>query len=285
MSKAFTVLPMSQDMYLEAGKTFTGSITVANPADASGDFYYAVSVSPYSVVDENYTADLATMSDRSAIVKWIEIENPTGVLKPNESVKVNFKINVPLDAPSGGQYAAIAVRSNEEATDTGGVSVQNVFELASLLLANVAGETKHEGSILENQIPGFITNGSPTVTALLTNDGNVHETAKVTIHVKNAITGETMFPKEGQSDEFIELVMPGTNRYIARSLDDLPSLGIYSVSQDISYLGGSSYNSTVMISCPIWFLVLFIVTIGAIVGTTIALVRKKMMRKKLHTEM
>lgn len=285
MSKAFTVLPMSQDMYLEAGKTFTGSITVANPADASGDFHYAVSVSPYSVVDENYTADLATMSDRSAIVEWIEIENPTGVLKPNESVKVNFKINVPLDAPSGGQYAAIAVRSNEEATDTGGVSVQNVFELASLLLANVAGETKHEGSILENQIPGFITNGSPTVTALLTNDGNVHETAKVTIHVKNAITGETMFPKEGQSDEFIELVMPGTTRYIARSLDDLPSLGIYSVSQDISYLGSSSYNSTVMISCPIWFLVLFIVTIGAIIGMTIALVRKKMMRKKLHTEM
>ncbi|MBR3386124.1 hypothetical protein IKG68_00935 [Candidatus Saccharibacteria bacterium] len=285
MSKAFTVLPMSQDIYLEAGKTFTGSITVANPADASGDFYYAVSVSPYSVVDENYTADLATMSDRSAIVKWIEVENPTGVLKPNESVKVNFKINVPLDAPSGGQYAAIAVRSNEEATGTGGVSVQNVFELASLLLANVAGETKHEGQILENKIPGFITNGSPTVTALLTNDGNVHETAKVKLQVKNAITNEVMFPRDGQSDEFIELVMPGSTRYITRSLDDLPALGIYSVTQDISYLGGNSYNSAVMVSCPIWFLVLMIVTVGAIIGVTVALVRKKIMQKKLHAEM
>ncbi|MBQ9018429.1 hypothetical protein IJ117_01595 [Candidatus Saccharibacteria bacterium] len=276
MSKAFTVLPMSQDIYLEAGKTFEGSITVANPADSKDDFYYSVSVSPYSVVDQDYTADLVTESDRSAIVKWIEIENPTGVIKPNESVKVNFKINVPIDAPSGGQYAALGVRSNDEMAEQNGVSVQNVFELASLILGNVAGETVHDGQILENNIPGFITNGAPVVTTLLKNDGNVHESASVVIEVKNAFTGERIFPKDDQNNVFSEIIMPGSTRFVSRSLEDVPALGFYTVTQNVSFLGQASDNTILMISCPIWFLVLFIITVGAVIGGGAALISRKL---------
>ena len=75
---AFTVLPMSQRFVLDPGETYTGKITIVNPADATEDFSYKVGVSPYGVVGENYEADLTTDSDYSAIAKWIEIAEPTG---------------------------------------------------------------------------------------------------------------------------------------------------------------------------------------------------------------
>lgn len=280
MSSAFTVVPMSQHIRLEAGKVYEGEITVANPADATSDFHYAVDVNPYSVIDEFNTADLATQSDRSEIVKWIEIENPTGVIKPNEVAKVKYKINVPITAPGGGQYAALGVRSNEEATATSGASVQNVFELASLIFAEVAGDTKHEGRILENTIPGFVTNGQPVVSALLTNTGNVHETAQVEIKVKNAITQEVIFPKDDQNGEFNELVMPGATRYVTREISDMPMLGVFSVTQNISFLGDVSENTATMVACPIWFMVLMIVTLGAIIGGIAAGIVRHRHKKK-----
>ena len=41
-SNIFTVTPMSQQIELEAGQTYVGYVTVANPANASADFNYQV---------------------------------------------------------------------------------------------------------------------------------------------------------------------------------------------------------------------------------------------------
>ena len=91
----FMVTPMSQRVALDAGSTYGGYITIANPSNATEDFHYKVVVSSYNVLDEQYTADFLTRSDRSQIVDWITVDNPTGTLKPNETTKVHYKINVP----------------------------------------------------------------------------------------------------------------------------------------------------------------------------------------------
>lgn len=279
MNRTFTVMPMNQYLTLEAGRVYEGEITVANPADAERDFYYAVSVAPYSVVDAYNTADLATVSNWSEMVNWVEIENPTGVIKANQTAKIHYRIQVPLDAPAGGQYAAIAVRSNEPATAGSEMGVQNVLELASVIYAEIAGETNHAGWIAENTIPGFVASGTPMVNTLLINNGNVHEMATVTIRVRNLLTGQTVFPHEGESDEFHELVMPAASRYVTRELDELPALGIYEVTQNVAYLGETSYNTVVMVICPIWFIVLMMLTVGAAIGTIAALIWRRRQKK------
>ena len=140
---AFTILPMSQRFSLAAGKTEKGSIKIVNPADATEDFSYKIGISPYGVVGEDYEADLVTDSNHTMIAKWIKISEPTGTVKPNETKEVEFTIEVPADAPAGGQYAAITVSSNNEAKQSSGVAVQNVFEMASIVYGTVAGETRH----------------------------------------------------------------------------------------------------------------------------------------------
>ena len=276
---AFTVMPMSQRFELEPGKIYSGSITVTNPADATSDFYYKVAVTPYGVIGEDYGADLVSVTDRTQIVDWIKIDEPTGNLEPNESREVNFTISVPENALSGGQYAAITVSSNDKIDSSSNVAVNNVFELASLIYANVAGETIHEGEILENSVPGFVLSPPATTSAAFTNTGNVHEDAIITIVATNLITGEKILPNEEQDGHYSELIMPGTTRFTTRDISNLPSLGIVNIEQTIYYNGDKSIVEQNMIICPIWFMVLIAITVGVILAIIVRIIQKHRHKK------
>lgn len=276
---AFTVMPMSQEIKLVPGNTYKASISVVNPMDAKEDFYYKVSVSPYSVLDINNTADLVTRSKTSDIVDWIDIPEDTGVVKPNEVKKVEFTITVPEDAHGGGQYAAIGVSSNKKTESDDGVSVQNVLEIVSLVYADVAGDTTHEGRIDENNVPFLSTSGDARTFIRLANTGNVHEKADIKLTVKDYFSGNVVFPVEGETNEFTEIIMPQSERLVTRDLEHLPSLGVYEVTQEVSYMGGESVISQVLVRCPIWFMTLVALTLVALISTVVYLVRRRIHNK------
>lgn len=281
MENSFTVKPMSDRFYLEPGKTYEGTVSVINPSDAKEDLIYEVSVSPYSVVGEDYTADLATISNRTEIIKWIKILEPSGRVKPNEVKDVKYTITVPENAPAGGQYATIAVSSNPNLDNTDGVTIENVFELASIVYANVAGETVREGEIIENNVPGFVVSAPITLSALISNSGNVHEDATFLITVSNVFTGEVILPTEENNGMYNEVIMPETTREIKREITNLPSLGIVKVKQQIYYQGEYSEVERDVMICPIWFMGLVFVTILTIVSTIVMIVLRHKKRKKL----
>ena len=271
----FTIMPMSQRVSLTAGETYEGSITIVNPADATEDFAYKTKVTPYGVVGEDYKADLTSSSKYTAVSEWIEIEEPTGKVKPNETKKVHFKIKVPKDAPAGGQYATIAVSSDQSSNASSGVAVQNVFEMASIIYATVAGETKHEGEILDNNIPGFVMNGPVTLTATISNTGNIHETATFVITATDFFSGNVILPNDEVDGQYSEIVMPDTTRYIEREVSNLPALGVIKISQTIYYNGQEpSVVERNVIICPLWFLLLVIATIVAIITSVVLIIRK-----------
>ena len=270
-------------MSLKPGEVYNGSITIINPVNSETDFNYKVEVTPYSVVGEDYAADLATKSNYNMMVDWLKIEEPTGTLKPNNSKEIKFSITVPKDAPGGGQYATIAVSQNQSsAAQDGGVAVNNVFEMASLIYAEVAGETKHETEILENEIPGFVTSAPITLKALLKNAGNVHETATIIIEAKDFFTGNVIVETENDANQYTELVMPETTRLVERDINEnLPALGVVHIEQTIYYNGEQSVTTKDVIICPVWFMILLGVTILAIVGSIVLIVRKHHKKKKL----
>lgn len=276
----FTLTPMSQNIELTPGTTYTGHVTVVNPADATSDFAYKVSVNPFSVVGQDYTVDLATEYNRSMITKWITIPESTGTLKPNESRQVEFKINVPADAPAGGQYAAITVTNNAEGGDNNGLSVHSVLEMASIIYAKVDGETVHQGKILENNIPGFSANPPVMLSALLENTGNVHEYASYTITATDFFTGQVILPTEEADGKYSEVIMPETTFYSQRELTGLPTIGVVKVTQTIRYNGETSVQEGNIIICPIWFMVLVIATVVALITTIVLIVKKHRKRKK-----
>lgn len=279
IANVFTVTPMNQEISLSPGEVYEGSITVINPSYATEDFSYKVEVTPYGVAGEDYTADLLSESDRTAISKWIKIVEPTGEIKPNESKKVNFTITVPENVPAGGQYATIAVSSNKDAASVNGVSVQNVFEIASVIYAKVAGETIQDGEIKENNVPSFVFTKPVMLSAFITNNGNIHETATFTITVSDFFTGQVILPTEENTGVYTEVIMPETTRYTEREVSELPDLGVVKVSQTINYNGQTSTVEKNIIICPIWFLVLIFLTIAAIITAIIVLIKKHRHKK------
>ena len=278
-NSTFTVLPMSQRFSLEAGETYEGSISVVNPADATEDFLYKIEVLPYGVSDESCSADFTTTSGHSEIAKWITVAEPTGSIKPNETKKIEFTIEVPEDAPPGGQYAAIAVSSNAKMESSGGVAVNNVFELASLVYANVAGEITFGGEILSNDVPGFVVSPPITVGALLSNEGNTHEDATIIITASNFFTGEVILPTEENAGQYSEIIMPDSTRYATREISNLPALGIVKVSQAIYYRGDYSVVEKNVMICPIWFMALVLLTIVSIIAAIVGIVKKHKRKK------
>lgn len=276
----FTVTPMSQSISLTPGEVYEGSITVINPSYATSDFNYKVGVTPYGVSGETYVADLLSESDRTAISKWIEIAEPTGTIAPNESREVKFKITVPQNVPAGGQYATIAVSSDNDAKDSGS-TVQNVFEIASIIYADVAGETIHGGEILENNIPAFALTNPVIISALLTNTGNIHENAIFTITATDLFTGNVILPTEEVTGRYSETIMPETTRYVERELKDFPAIGVVKVTQTIVYNGQTSSEEKNIIICPVWLMIIIIVALSTIISLITALLIKKYRRKRI----
>lgn len=277
----FTVTPMSQDIALEAGQVYTGSIIVANPANAASDFHYKVVASPYSVVGEEYAADLETASSRSQIVDWIKIDNPTGVLKPNETTEVKFTITVPKTAPAGGQYVALMVSSAGNDMKSDGLTINNVFEMASLIYAKVAGETVRQGEVTEITIPGFVTATPIATSATLTNEGNVHETARIALEVRSVFSATPIYPSAGEDGILTEVVMPETTRLITRNIEGISPIGIYEIKETVNYLGKNTTFSQTVVACPIWFMALVFVTIAAVIVAIVRSIRVHRIKHKV----
>lgn len=285
MSTSFTVSPMLDKINLKPGETYTGTILVANPKTATEDFYYKIDISPYSVIGEDYTPDFQTMLDWSRIVEWTTIEDTEGVLRPNETKKISYTIEVPENAPAGGQYFKIGVSSNGKANGDGGI-VQNVYEMASLVFATVEGETRHEGRILEGNIPGFVSTTKPAVSARVVNDGNVHETATTEVTVKNVFGGGNIYPKDGENSKMESIIMPFSTRLISREIPDMPVLGVFEVTETVYYMDNEMGITSTMIICPFWFILLVIAFISSIIGMGFygRHLKHKKLKKQLHSE-
>ena len=275
----FGMSPMNRMIDLDPGRTYTGTVRVSVPADAKGDFAYQAYVTPYGVVGADYMADFATRSNTTMMVDWIKIENPTGTVSRNSVQEIKYTITVPEDAPAGGQYAAIAVGSRRLDDSDGGTSVQNEIEMASVIYATVAGETVHEGEVLANNIPSFVTAAPIVVSALLNNSGNVHEPVNINITATNAMTGEVILPSETSSGLLTEYIMPGTERFTTHTIDNLPLVGVVHVEQNIEYLGNNWNEVRDIFVCPVWLILLAIAVFGAMLGVIMHVIVRRRRKK------
>ena len=270
-SNTFSITPMSQSFSLYPGKSYKGSIKIVNYNDSKDDLHYKVSISPYGVVGEDYTADLTTTTGRNEIAKWITVDEPTGVVAPNATKEVTYTIKVPETAVSGGQYATIGVSSNPDQSKD---MVTNVFELASVIYAEVAGNNTRGGSIINNIVPVFTFNPDAEISTTIDNTGNVHDYATIEVKVNNFFTGDVIFPTEEDEGTFSEIIMPETTRHINRKISNLPALGVVHISQSVNYNGETSLVEKNLIICPIWFLLLVIATIAALITVIVLKVRR-----------
>lgn len=244
------VSPVKQKLSIEPGASYTSSFKVQNVG--SQPFNYSTEAVPYSTTDENYSPDYMTISTYSQVSSWITFDSKyqTGHLEPGETIDVPFIINVPKDVPSGGQYAAIMAQTEDGNADDANIRVVN--RVGMILYVNVPGQTRTEGSIIDNKVPGFLFEPPVTVTALVENTGNVESTAEYTLKIWPLFSNETVYNNEENPGTLD--IMPETRRFSTISWDGAPRLGIFTVEQTIKYIDQVSTVKKLVIICPIWLL-------------------------------
>ncbi len=267
--------PMAREVTLVPGETYHGTMQVSVPSDATEDFNYIISVMPYTINNDTYEARFDKETDYTTIVDWVKVEEPEGTLKPNEIRQIKFSVDVPKDTPGGGQYFALLIRDNDKAeAEEDGLSINNTFELASIVYAKVDGDVSHETEIQANSVPGFSFEPKIDTSAVLRNNGNIHEQAIIELSVANRFTGEVVYPSNADQMGASEMVMPGTTRYYTRGIEGLPMMGVFDVKQTVYY--GDNYDTMegTLIVCPIWFMFLVLAVISLVITSIVVRVRR-----------
>lgn len=278
-TSSLTIMPMSQEITLVPGETYTGSITVANPDASTSDLSYTASIAPYGVKGSGYDVDLFSETSRTEMVHWLTIDNASGTLAPNDTAEIHFSIKVPSDAAPGGQYAVIKVAQKDPSSQENDLSVNNIYEAASIIYGNVTGEVIREGTVTGQFIPNFITTPEFTSTATIENHGTTHEDAIVTFTITNVFNGSTIYPHDSSDKGINEIIMPDTTRELSYDFKDMPVIGVINVTQTIEYNGETYTNAQNIFICPAWFMVIVATLLLSTIGLIIMHVKKSRRRK------
>lgn len=274
-SSTLIVSPTSQKIILTPGETYYGTINVSSPNSATSDLSYSTSIGSFSEIasdgskDDYGSVDTETKTKYNEIMDWITIIDGSGTVSPNNSNPIHFRIDVPEGAPSGGQYATINVRddskvSNDFADNT--VNIQSVTQIASIIYADVAGETNESATIFENSIPLFSFGGGITASSMVKNEGNIHTDATYVLQVWPAFASEDSeeLYTNAENPE-THLIMPETSRYVTTSWDDAPMVGIFKVKQTVSIFDQVSETTQTVIVCPMWLLFAVLIVVFFII--------------------
>ena len=244
---------------LDPGTSKSGEFLVQNIG--AKDFDFKVYAVPYQVEGQEYNPVYSTNNNYTQISKWITFDLTEGHLEPNGEQKVHYTINVPDNAPDGGEYASIMVE-----TDSGNAedaTIKTVSRVGIVLYSHVGGVTNACGKILEQDLPTFLTQPPIYVTSLVENCGNIDLTASYTLQVYPLFSDEEIYTTEETPDERITL--PGTKRFNKVSWESAPAIGIYRVKQTIRFADKTEFIEKYVVICPIWLIILIILFIGSIV--------------------
>ena len=270
-----TLSPLNQHIVVNPGEVYEGSFQVSNQAKNTEPFSFVITVEPF-YVDENYDIYYANNGDYNQIVDWITIDKYSGTVAPNESQDIHYYINVPSNAPSGGQYAAIKVTTtNEDATLENGVNIDVRFGSAYILYAEVSGTTERGGEVTEATVPSFMFSGNIKGVSSVKNTGNVHGIAIYKLQVFPIFSDEEIYTNVETPAE--QTILPGRTLYNETIWDNTPAVGIFNVIYTVEFEGVTTEVSKLVIVCPIWLLFLVVFAIVAII---LWLVMRSKSRKK-----
>jgi hypothetical protein len=219
-------------------------------------------------------------SDHTQIVDWITIVgDKSGVVEPGGTKEFEYVVNVPEDAPAGGQYAAITVTAdNSVAGEREGYGLQENMAIAHLLYAEITGETVRQGDILSASVPAFIFSGDVKGTSTVLNTGNVHGKAKYTLKVFPLFSSEEIYTNEENPDTIN--ILPDRELYNETVWDKTPMIGIFNVNYKVEFEGVTTEVSKMVIKCPIWLLFLIIFVIVVIIIWIVLKIRARGKKSK-----
>jgi len=308
-----SISPSEQVIDLEPGQKYHGSVTVTNVGRLAFDF--TLKAAPYHVNDDNYDPDFSTDSSYTNLKNWLRFPKSVYRLDPGQSVDAEFIVDVPADAPNGGQYAAIMIQNSavnpadqedpadqNDPTGQDEAAGQNAasnsplnlqVRAAAVLYGHVqGGELREAAELTNHSLPGFILGDTFSAAATIENSGNVDFYACQTLSVRNFFTNnEILQPGEaGDESPFTEtlIVLPGTSRTSVLNwhLPDTGTfpIGLYRVTQTVVFLDQTHTFDTLLFVCPVWLaLILLFLIILLVVWLILGLAKHHKTKRQNST--
>ena len=220
---------------------------------------YELSVSPYNVSGEEYQQSFSTETQYNEITKWISFSQDSGEVEPGKQDEITVTIKVPNDVPAVGQYAAIMARivNDKEASD--GSAISALSQVGVIVYSSVDGNTRIDGSVVENKVPSFMFAPPITASSVVENTGNIHGEATYVLQVYSLFGNDEVYTNEESPET--RIIMPETRRLNTLSWDGAPQLGVFRVKQTVKFLDQESVTEKIVFICPLWFLFVILVII------------------------
>ncbi|MCL1839628.1 hypothetical protein FWF89_01325 [Candidatus Saccharibacteria bacterium] len=267
---------------LEPGKSYTETFMAYNIG--AEPISFNLTVEPFGVKGEDYEPIYSEATNRTKVTDWVSF--PTGTeftLAPRnerdernnyiDRIEITVRIKVPSDAIGGGQYAA--VMANIVSTNPG-PSVGAKARIALLLYSTINGDVVYKGAIINQAISAFSFEPIIKTSSTVENSGNADFQATYRISVEPFFGGELAYENTEE-----KIIMPETKRIFEQNWDSAPALGIFNVTQEITYINEDGQEVTdtfkrLTIICPLW---LILVVIAILVLLIIAIIIKRKRRK------
>jgi hypothetical protein len=218
MQRTVTIAYPTLTHKLNPGDTAEGFTKVINQSTSTLTF--KLGVQDFVVTDTSGTPNIippGTLNNKYSAANWIGVTPQTFTLKPGDSQKINYYVQVPRDAKPGGHYAAIVYSPIVTEALTGSGSTVN-SQLGSLFYITINGPINEQASVSKFFANPFQEYGPVSVLTQIKNLGDLHIAPKGTVTVTGLFFNQTqslpthnIFPEAGRdfTNTFGENLMIG----------------------------------------------------------------------------
>ena len=265
------------------GDSFEGKFRVRQIGRDTNDVF--AEVAPYSAgsEDDYDNSDFFNPNARTEIVKWMSLDlegcditsRQSGkmyfTMRPKEECYIKYRINVPRSALGGSQRAAIFVQNIIKDGQSGGMGIESTYRMGHLVSADIDGPgAKYEGRIIENNIPWLFFDPPIFVTSRVENSGNSDFKVRYEVEIKNIFSGASNYSTDKE-----KMVLSDSIRGDKISWEGSPFLGIFNVTQKITFLNETSELTKMVFIIPIWLIIVIIIVIVLLIAARIMKSREK----------
>ena len=262
-NRGLFITPIREYIKADAGKTPTGSLTVANITDKP--VTVTLSVEQFSVADYTYDYNFTPVKE-----DWVKFQTSQLQLQPNKSKSVSYTIAIPKGAIPGGHYFTIFA----SATLTSGPAGSKV-RAATVLYVTVNGQLRETSAIKKEDIPWISFGNKIDFSFDVRNTGNTH----FLIYAAGKLSGLTTKPA---NPEVTHVLLPGTVRTIGNTIEPPLLPGVYTATYGYRTESGQVISrSTHILNAPPWSLV---IPIGVVWLAILLWKRRNRTKKKATTD-
>ncbi len=252
--ESITLSPAGQRLQLDPGDVKQLELTVVN--DGATDYTFNLYARPYSVTNEDYTANFTAEAPNANAYQWVQFDTATFNIKAGKSLKVPYTVRVPQNATPGGHYGVLFAETQvKDSTDS--TSIARKKRVGSIMYLTVSGTFKMKGSAESPEVAFFQLRPPLTAVHRITNDGNADFVATNTLQVYDVFGARKAEIKR----EYV--VLPETTRKLPLTWTEAPWFGLYKVDVTTEYLDKVSRGTRYVLLAPLWVYLVIAMVVGA----------------------